>query len=289
MIKLIVMKTILRFWLYLILLILFKISIFCHHCYGQDLLMLKTEEEIDVKILNVTRHYITCYHWDDLGGEIHEINRKFIKWYRPETWLNQRFSFSFTFGGVPYGTSTSLKKFMREHGYSGNVPSWFGGSIKYPKSAVKISWMLEFEYMFNPPHGLSIAYARSNTGSVRGLGTGTISYENPQVLIYYKHYSKSFKSNIQAGILLNFCSFSYNDYNSFNEIDKSKSTIGIIVGFTGSIIERRVFFWRFQTQFKYVPPIKFSYEDGLLANEKIGLSSLFLGMQLGIKLYPDKN
>jgi hypothetical protein len=253
-------------------------------------LALTTGEELEVKIINVSKKYIAFFEWEDQSGKVHEVRRKFIKWYRPESWQSKKFSFSFSFGGVPYGTSTSLKKFMRDNGYSGSVPSWFGGSIKYPKSYVKISWMLEFEYMFNTPHGISIAYSKSNTGDVRGLGAPTVSYENPQVLVYYKHYSKSLRSNFQAGILLNLCSISYNDYGNFHMPDQSvsKSNLGLMVGFAGSIVEKRVFFWRFQTQFKYVPPIKFSNEDGFLADEKIGLSSLFLGMQIGIKLYPAK-
>ena len=118
--KLNIMKAIFRFWLCLFLLLFLKLSMRYHHCYGQDLLALKTGEELEVKIFNVSRKYIAFYEWKDQGGKVHEVSRKFVKWYRPESWLRKKFSLSFSFGGVPYGTSTSLKKFMRDNGYSGN-------------------------------------------------------------------------------------------------------------------------------------------------------------------------
>lgn len=108
--------------------------------YGQDLLILKSGEKVEIKIISISKRNITFYKWEGQGGEVHEINRKFIKWYRPESWIKDRISFSFSFGAIPYCTSSSLKKFMKDNGYEGNVSSWFGGSTKYPRANVKIPW-----------------------------------------------------------------------------------------------------------------------------------------------------
>jgi len=71
--------------------------------------------------------------------------------------------------------------------------------------------------------------------------------------------------------------------------NKSKTNIGFMIGFAGSLVEKKLFFLRFQSQFKYVSPIKFTSADGFLANEKIDLSHLFIGLQTGFKIYPVKN
>ena len=286
------MKHILRFLLYLFLIVFFNISLLKKHCYGQDILALNYGEKIKVSIISISKEHITFYKWEDLDGKVIKLNRKRIKWYRPESWTKERFSFSFSFGGVPYGTSTSLKKFMKDNGYQGRTTTWWGNSIDYPKSNVKIPWMLEFEYNFKPPHGIALVYAAANNGSVTGYSRyqkvyPEVHYENPQLLVFYKHYSKSFRSNFQAGFLINFCSFSTVE-NANKSYKKSKIDFGLMVGFAVSIIEKDIFFLRFQSQFKYVPPIKFSGEIGLLANEEIGLSSLFLGIQTGFKIYPVK-
>jgi hypothetical protein len=128
---------------------------------------------------------------------------------------------------------------------------------------------------------------------VEGYLTPKIIYQNPQLLGYYKFYSNSLRANIQVGFFLNFSSFSSEAYNytnsrNFSATSTSKTSLGLLIGFAGSIVEKEKFFVRFQTHFKYVPPIKFASEDGLLADEKIGLSSLFIGIQTGFKIYPDK-
>jgi len=104
-------------------------------------------------------------------------------------------------------------------------------------------------------------------------------------MVFYKIYSKNLRSNFQAGFLLNFCSMSSEEKRNSSKTDKSNTSLGILVGYAGSIVEKNKFFLRFLTQFKHVPPIKLSSEDGFLANEQIGLSSLFLGIQTGYKIY----
>lgn len=260
--------------------------------YGQDLISLRTGEQIEVKIISIFKRNISFYILEDGEKKVHKLNRKQIKWFRPESWTKKRISFSFSFGGVPYGTSTSLKRFMEDNGYLGSRWGWFG-TITYPISHVKIPWMLEIGYLFKIQHGFSIGFAQANNGSVEGYLAPEIIYKNPQLLGYYKFYSNSLRANIQAGFLLNFSSFSSEAYNysnsrNFSATSTSKTSLGLLIGFAGSIVEKEKFFLRFQTQFKYVPPIKFASEDGLLSDEKIGLSSLFIGIQTGFKIYPGK-
>lgn len=90
---------------------------------------------------------------------------------------------------------------------------------------------------------------------------------------------------------MNFCSIYVDKSNYMTGIsrtEESKNNLGLMIGYAGSVLEKNSFFLRFQSQFKYVPPIKFTSNDGIFIDEKVGLSSLYLGIQLGFKLYPNK-
>jgi len=261
--------------------------------YTQDIITLRnSRERLEVEIISKTKKDFTFYKWNDRGGELHELNKKFVAWYRPELWTKKRISFSLSIGFSLYGTGTSLKKYMNDNGYGGSVPSWWGGSVKYPKSSLKFPYMLEIEYNFKPPHGISFAFANTNSGSVRGLNYAPeVTFKNPQLLLYYKYYLPSCRSNVQAGMLVNFCTISMNEgyyINSVNLSESSRISPGFLIGYAGSIFEKKSFFLRIQCQFKYVPPIKTDGYEGFLVNEKVGLSNLFLGIQTGFKLYPSK-
>jgi len=63
-----------------ILLIAFNIIIFSSlNSYGQDLITLKTGEEIEVKIISKSKGYIKFYEWEDKEKKIHELGGKTIK------------------------------------------------------------------------------------------------------------------------------------------------------------------------------------------------------------------
>ena len=268
--------------LFLILLIFFtKFS-----CHGQDLIVLQSGEEIDVKIISKKGQTFNYILWEDQENLVRVIDKKFVKRHRMEYLTKERVSFSFSFGGVPYGTSTSLKNYMKENGYEGTSKSWFG-PIDYPVSHVKISWMLEFEYLIKPPHGFSIEFAQTNKGSVTGYGTPEVSYSNPQVSVSYKYYLKYFKSNLQAGLILSNTKIEDSDGYGYSMNDSEMSG-GFLLGYAGSIVENEKFFLRFQTQFRFVFPIELSNSDLFLDGEKIGLSHLFIGIQTGIKIAKNK-
>lgn len=263
------------------------------NAYPQDIITLKnSKERLEVEIISKEKKDIKFYNWNDRGGEKHELNRKFIAWDRPELWTKKRFSFSFSLGISPYGTSTSLKKYMNENGYGGSVASWFGGSIKYPKSSIKLPCMIEIEYNFKPPNGISIAYANTNSGLVEGLYPAPeVEFNNPQILFYYKYYMPTYRSNFQIGLIVNFSKITIDDssyMDPYNLSKSSKTSPGLLIGYAGSIIEKNVFFLRIECQFKYVPPLEVDGLDGFMINEKVSLSNLFLGIKTGIKLYSDK-
>jgi hypothetical protein len=254
--------------------------------------MRNTKKRMEVQLIDKSKEKFTFYKWEDKGGEIYELNRKYVAWYRPSLWIKKRISFAFSFGISPYGTANALKKYMTENGYSGSVQGWFGGIIKYPKSTLKIPFMVEFEYNFKPPHGISIAYANTNSGSVRGTNNAPyVIFKNPQLLLFYKYYLPAFRSNFQAGLIVNFATIDIDENiyspNSINS-ESSKASPGILVGYTGSLVEKNVFFLRIMGQFKFVPPMEPKGLDGFLANEKIGLSNIYIGIQTGFKLYPGK-
>lgn len=266
-------------------------------CHGQDLIVLQSGEEYDIKIISKKGPTIKYLLWEDQEGEVKEIRKKFVKWHRMEYLTKERVSFSFSFGGVPYGTSTSLKNYMKDNGYDGSNRV-FLFTTDYPISRVKVSWMLEFEYMVKPPHGFSIEFAQTNRGYVQGLTPGytspwynystgltpEIHYVNPQISASYKYYFKSYKSNLQAGLIMNNSRVWETGENN-NSGKYSKLSWGLLVGYAGSLVEKEVFFLRFQMQFRYVVPLEVTNSDSFLNGEKIGLSHLFIGIQTGIKIF----
>lgn len=226
--------------------------------------------------------------------------------YRMEYLTKERISLSFSMGGVPYGTSTSLKNYMKDNGYAGTSKSWIF-TTDYPISRVKISWMLEFEYLIKPPHGFTIEFAQANRGYVQGLSYGGITppgyatpwydystgltpeihYANPQLSVSYKYYFKSYKSNLQVGLIMNNARI-WESGENWKSSKYSKVSGGILIGYAVSLVEKEVFFLRFQTQFRYVFPLKNTNVDSFLNGEKIGLSHLFIGVQSGIKIARNK-
>lgn len=275
------MKTIILSFVYL-----YFIFLTTTPCKAQDLIVLQSGEEIDVRIISKKGQTFNYILWEDQENLVRVIDKKFVKRHRMEYLTKERVSFSFSFGGVPYGTSTSLKNYMKENGYEGTSKSWFG-PIDYPVSHVKISWMLEFEYLIKPPHGFSIEFAQTNKGSVTGYGTPEVSYSNPQVSVSYKYYLKYFKSNLQAGLILSNTKIEDSDGYGYSMNDSEMSG-GFLLGYAGSIVENEKFFLRFQTQFRFVFPIELSNSDLFLDGEKIGLSHLFIGIQTGIKIAKNK-
>ena len=256
-------------------------------CHGQDLIMLQSGEEIDAKIISKKGPTIKYLPWEDQEGEVKEIKKKFVKWHRKEYLTKERVSFSFSFGGVPYGTSTSLKNYMKDNGFEGTSSFWIF-TTEYPVAQVKLSWMLEFEYLIKPPHGFSIEFAQTNRGYVQGYNyaigsTPEIHYANPQLSACYKYYFKSYKSNLQAGLMLNSARI-WESFADENSSKYSKLSGGFLIGYAGSLVEKEVFFLRFQAQFRYIFPLEVTNSDSFLNGEKIGLSHLFIGIQTGIKI-----
>ena len=149
------MKTIILSFVYL-----YFIFLTTTPCKAQDLIVLQSGEEIDAKILTKKGPSIKYVLWEDQEGEVMEISKKFVKRNRMEYLTKERVSFSFSFGGVPYGTSTKLKKYMKDNGYDGSRNGFFG-TTQYPVAHVKVSWILEFEYLIKPPHGFSIEFAQT--------------------------------------------------------------------------------------------------------------------------------
>lgn len=146
---------------------------------------------------------------------------------------------------------------------------------------------MEMEYLMKPPHGISVEFAASNFGTVTGLGHyhriyPQIKYKNPQLSLSYKLYSRSFKSALQAGLIVNFSTIT-------NEVEESQIKMGFLIGYIGSLIEKETFFMRFQTQLRYIVPLMYTNEDLFMYNEKISLSHFFIGLQMGVKLYTDKS
>lgn len=285
-------NVIIKHFIFLLFGFLFSLTLY-NTINAQDILTLKnSKKRLEVKLIDKSKKKFTFYKLEDEGGEIYELDRRFVAWYRPLLWIQKRISFSFSFGISPYGTANGIKKYMTENGYGGSVPSWFGGTVNYPKSMLKIPFMLEFEYNFKPPHGISIAYANTNSGSVRGTNNAPdVLFNNPQIILFYKYYLPAFRSNFQAGLIVNFATIDVieNIYspNSINS-ESTKTSPGILIGYSGSIIEKNVFFMRINGQFKYVPPIEPEGLGGFLAKERIGLSNLYIGIQTGFKLYPGK-
>lgn len=273
---------------------------------SQDLIVLKSGQEYPVKIISIKGKTIKFKEWDNQEDSISKISKKYVKMHRMEYLTNERVSISISIGGVPYGTSTNIKSYMKDNGFEGTSRSWL--SFKdYPISKVKISWMLEFEYLIKPPHGFSIEFAQTNRGYVQGLNyagitppgyatpwynystglTPEIHYANPQLSASYKYYFKSFKSNLQTGIIMNIAKV-WETGENWKSSKYSKVSGGILIGYAGSLFENEVFFLRFQTQFRYVFPLKNTNVDSFLNGEKIGLSHLFIGVQSGIKIARNK-
>ncbi len=266
--------------------------------YGQDLIVLKSGLEIPSKIISKEGKKISYYNWDDVGGKVYEVDRRFVKWHRFEYLTQERIALTFSMGGVPYSTASSLKKYMKDHGYGGSSPGIMG-DISYPVSHVKMPVLFEFEYLFRPPHGFSVEFAHSNVGSVQGLRnsgysselTPEISYSNPQFSISYKYYLKSFKSVLQAGVIINKSNIReiYDNIIYEREVKDSRTRLGFLIGYAGSFVEKELFFIRFQTQFRYVFPVEYANTDLFMHTEKIGLSHFFIGIQTGVKIYTGKN
>jgi hypothetical protein len=201
-------------------------------------------------------------------------------------------------GGIPFSTANSLIKYMKDHGYDGSLSGYYDYQ-SYPVSKVKMPFLIEFEYMVRPPHGISFEFVLSNIGSVRGKrGSGNsladytpkINYSNPQFSISYKYYLKSFKSALQTGVIMNKANIRevYGDIINTREIKDSAFRWGFMVGFAGSLVDLEQFFIRFQTQVRYVFPVEYVNEDLFMNNEKIGLAHFFIGIQTGVKIYTDK-
>ena len=251
--------------------------------YAQDVIKLKnTNEFIECEIFSNEKKHIYYYPLNEVDRKIRSVNKKYILWYRFDKWSHPHFSFSFSVGAAPYGTSTSLKKYMNDNGYSGGSAGFFG-TVSYPNSTVKISYSLEIEYKFHPPHGFSIAFSNTNSGLVEGSGSPKVYYRNPQLLLFYKSYTKSYRTNFQVGPILN---FNHLWYERPSGQEPQKTSLGIMVGMAFSLTEKESFFMRFVTRFKYVPPITTNGVDEFLENEKIGLSNIHLGLQFGFKTFP---
>jgi hypothetical protein len=290
-----------KFSFWFLLLTTYNISLLIPKSYSQDLISLKTGEEVKANIISISKGYISLHRLDDDERELHEIKRKSIKWYRPESWTNDRLSLSFSFGAIPISSSNDLKKFMEDNNYSHPRSSFFGGSnTEYPISYVPISWMVELEYLFTSPHGISLSFSRINNGSVSGYGYNDIEYISPEVYyknaqlsISYKYFFKSYRTSIQAGALLNFNTTSWEIRNGIGQFISNNSypqkvQPGLLFGFSGSIIERRIFFLRLQSLLLLIPPVKISSNDELLPDEKISQICLYLGLQTGFKFYVGK-
>jgi hypothetical protein len=265
--------------------------------FGQDLIVLESGLEIESKIISKEDKNLSYYNWDDVGGIVYEVNKRSVRWYRFEYMTKKRIALTFSMGGVPYSTANYLKKYMRDHGYEGTSQG-IAGSISYPVSHVKMPVLIEFEYLFKPPHGITFEFAHSNAGSVQGLinsgyTTGLIpeiTYSNPQFSLSYKYYFKSFKSALQAGVIMNNAKIKevYDNYFHSREVKDSSVRWGFLIGYAGSLVEREQFFIRFQTQFRYIFPVEYDNYDLFMNREKIGLSHLFIGIQTGVKIYTDK-
>jgi hypothetical protein len=267
--------------------------------FGQDLIVLNSGQEIKAEIISKRGGKISYYNLEDEGREVNEINRELVKWHRFEYLTRKRISLSFSFGGVPYSTANSLKKYMSDNGYNG---SSYGiiGRVSYPISNVKIPIIVEFEYLFKPPHGISIEFATTNRGFVQGKRgqasytpgeyTPEIYYKNPQVSGSYKYYFKTYKSAIQAGFIINKVNIKEVEESiiSDHSVIDSKTSWGILIGYTGSLVEKKIFLMRFQTQFKYIFPVEFNNDELFMNNETIGLSNFFIGMQTGVKIIKNK-
>lgn len=253
---------------------------------AQDIIKLNTGQELQVMIHDKNGRTVSYFLEEEDSCKLHVLSRNSIKWFRYEFLTSKRISFSFSFGAIPYGTACNIKDYMIDHGYGGSVSGWFG-SVEYPKTLVIIPVLLEMEYLMKPPHGISVEFAASNFGTVTGLGNYNsmypqIKYKNPQLSLSYKLYSRSFKSALQAGLIINFSTIT-------NEVEESQIKMGFLIGYTGSLIEKETFFMRFQTQLRYIVPLMYTNEDLFMYNEKISLSHFFIGLQMGVKLFTDKS
>jgi hypothetical protein len=277
------------------LIVISLILLFHNQGYSQDLILLNSGLEIKADIISKNGKKISYYNLKDEGREVHEISRKLVKWHRFEYLTRKRMSISFSFGGVPYSTANSLKKYMNDNGYNGSSNTWLG-TISYPVSHVQMPFILEFEYLIKPPHGISFEFAHTNKGSVQGRrGSGIaiadlspeIYYSNPQFSASYKYYFKTYKSAIQAGFIMNKANIKEVDDSYFNNstVEDSKISWGFLIGYTGSLVEQKIFFMRFQTQFRYIFPVEFTNDELFMDSEKIGLSHFFIGLQTGVKIY----
>ena len=268
---------------------------------SQDLIVLKSGQEYPVKTISSKGKTIKFKLWDQQGDSISEVRKKYVKMHRMEYLTTKRMSLYFTVGGVPYGTSTNLKSYMRNNGYKGTSKSWLS-TTDYPISRGKVSWMFEFEYLIKPPHAFSIEFAQTNRGYVQGLNyseitspgylpwydystglTPEVHYSNPQLSASYKYYSKSYKSNLEVGVIMNNARV-WESVESWNSPKYSKVSGGFLLGYAGSLIEKEVFFLRFRTQFRYVFPAEITKDDSFINGEKIGLSHLYIGIQTGVKI-----
>lgn len=289
------MKTI---YLKICLIIVFLTFSHTFRGFGQDLIVLESGLEIESRIISMTGKSFSYYNWCDPEGKVYEVNRKYVKWHRFEYLTQKRIVLTFSMGGVPYSTANSLKKYMRDQGFDGSSGGFLGSSIDYPVSHVKMPVLIEFEYLIKPPHGFSIEFAHSNVGSVQGLRnsgytsglTPEIFYSNPQFSLSYKYYLKSFKTVLQAGLIMNKANIREVDGNYYQnrEIRDSAVRWGFLVGYAGSLVEKEMFFIRFQTQFRYVFPVEFANDELFMNNEKIGLSHFFIGIQTGVKINTNK-
>ena len=283
------MKNISRELLYIPLTVLFFLN--RHPIVAQDIIVLRSGEEVPVKIHSTKGKMISFVLLDDQKNELKHLNKKHVRRCVLEYMKKERFSFSLSMGGLPYGTSTYLKNYMKDNGYGMSVPGFFG-PIEYPTSEVQPSLLLEIEYLMAPPHGFSLEYAFANNGKVRGNGTPEISNTNQQIAVCYKYYLKNYRTNLQTGVIMDFGSIkdAENTYvvnPDFNE--QSYQSWGFLIGLASPLVEKEDFFLRFQTQFRYISPIEISNEEMFLSEETLPLNHLFIGLQFGLKLVSNKN
>ena len=272
------------------LFLLLGFSLISQTLFAQDIIVLKSGEEVPVKIYSTKGKMITYSKLDDLANFPSELNKKHVRRYVMEYMKHRRISFSFSLGGLPYGTSTSLKKYMRDHGHEGTSSGFFG-SIHYPVSNVKSSLLMELEYLYKPPHGVSIEYAYANIGKVEGFGTPEINYSNKQIAACHKFYLKNLRSNLQTGLIINFGSIEDDKYSYTNDAENKQSNVnwGLLFGCATPLVEKKELFLRLQTQFRYIFPVKITNKEMFLYGEKVALSHWFIGLQTGFKIYTNNN
>lgn len=249
---------------------------------AQDLIKVKNIDEIEEgRISSIEKKYLSYYKADDPEGEEYTITRKFISWFRPESWTKNRFVLTATIAGLsPVGTGGALRKYMEENGYSGSSPGFLFGPVDYPTYTINFPYMIGLEYISKIQHAISFEFANTNSGRVRGLGTPEVNFRNYQFQLSYKYYLKSLRTSFQVGPLLNQNKITY----SFPDgSEQGRLLPGVMIGLSGSIVEKRTFTMRLIAQYKYIQSVTTEGHEGILENETVSLQNLFFGLQIGVK------